>query len=173
MKANNLMLGTFLLPFRFICQKTRIQCTFHIIYKHKAGILLKCPDTSSLALGVFFFFLLLLLFELSQCSYVCHLMQSTRLLSYYSLYTDACAQESKLKVPKTFTKINDGEKREEKFIWIFQMCVFFSCSPLLTHCCKMQSAIIWKDGNQRNGTEWKEIRWNRLKPKQQHRNVYF
>lgn len=43
MKENNLMLDFFFISFSFaiyFCQNTRIQCTFHIIYKHKAGILL-------------------------------------------------------------------------------------------------------------------------------------
>lgn len=44
MKENNLMLDSFFfISFSFaiyFCQNTRIQCTFHIIYKHKAGILL-------------------------------------------------------------------------------------------------------------------------------------
>lgn len=50
--------------------KTRIQCTFHIIYKHKAGILLwgsNQPNRESLTtvLNIFFFFFTRILFQYS------------------------------------------------------------------------------------------------------------
>lgn len=71
-----------------------------------------------------------------------------------TLFIRYILNESKRKVPKTFTKKWERRISFENFRFVFSLVVFsfffgFLCRSRYLHCVYMK-AIIWKDGNQRN-----------------------